>query len=281
VTIHPLAVVSPAARIGPGVRIGPFCVIEADVAIGAGCRLESRAVVKNGTSIGSNNFVMEGAVLGGLPQHIHMPENPGRVLIGSGNTIRENVTIHRALEHDKATVLGDNNLVMVNVHIAHDCQIGNHTILTNNVMLAGHLIVADRAYLSGAAAVHQFCRIGTLAMIGGQAHLVKDVPPYVTVDGLSSLVVGLNTVGLRRAGYDQEAIRELKLAYRVLYRSGLPWNQVLERLRVEFPTGPAAQFYAFCSATKRGITQERRLPPGATIKLPDAESEEVERRKVG
>lgn len=280
-TIHPLAVVSPAARIGPGVRIGPFCVIEADVAIGAGCRLESRAVVKNGTSIGSNNFVMEGAVLGGLPQHIHMPENPGRVLIGSGNTIRENVTIHRALEHDKATVLGDNNLVMVNVHIAHDCQIGNHTILTNNVMLAGHLIVADRAYLSGAAAVHQFCRIGTLAMIGGQAHLVKDVPPYVTVDGLSSLVVGLNTVGLRRAGYDQEAIRELKLAYRVLYRSGLPWNQVLERLRVEFPTGPAAQFYAFCSATKRGITQERRLPPGATIKLPDAESEEVERRKVG
>ena len=215
-------------------------------------------------------------------QHINMPENPGRLVIGSGNTIRENATIHRAMEPENVTRIGHNNLVMGNVHIAHDCQVGNHAIFTNNVMLAGHVTVEDRAFLSGAVGVHQFCRIGTLTMVGGQAHLTKDVPPYVTVDGLSSLVVGLNTIGLRRAGFDPESIGQLKAAYRVIYRSGLSWNAILERLRAEFPTGPAALFYEFCSATKRGIVQERRLPPGATIKLPEkTQSEPRRQRKVG
>ena len=156
---------------------------------------------------------------------------------------------------------------MVNAHVAHDCCVGNHTIMTNNVMLAGHITVGDRAYLSGGAAVHQFNRIGTLAMVGGQAHMVKDVPPYVTVDGLSSLVVGLNQVGLRRAGFDPDQIAHLKAAYRVIYRSGLIWTEILERLQADFSEGPAAEFYRFLSTTTRGITAERRLPPGATIKL--------------
>ena len=273
---YPSAAVDATARIGSDVQIGPFCVVESDVTIGERCVLEGHVTVKSGTALGADNHVFEGAVLGGLPQHVHVPERPGKVVIGSGNTIRENVTVHRSLDAEAATAIGNNNLLMVSAHIAHDCQVGNHTILTNNVMLAGHVIVEDRAYMSGAAGVHQFCRIGTLAMVGGQAHMVKDVPPFVTIDGLSSLVVGLNLVGLRRAGYTPEAIRQLKDAYRLIYRSGLTWAEVLKRLKVEFPEGPAARFYAFLSTTTRGIASERRAPPTATIKLhrdPDQQPE--------
>ena len=280
--IHCLAAVDPSAALAPDVRIGPFCVVESGVTIGPGCVLENHVVVKTGTTLGSHNHVFEGAVLGGLPQHVHMPQRPGRVLIGSGNTIRENVTVHRSLEADKATAVGDQNLLMAGAHIAHDCRLGNNTIITNNVLLAGHVTVEDRAYLSGAAAAHQFIRIGTLAMVGGQAHLVKDVPPYVTIDGLSSLVVGLNQIGLRRAGYRLEQVRQLKAAYRMIYRSGLAWAEILKRLKVEFPQGPAAEFYQFLSTTSRGITPERRLPPDATIKLRHAAPAEPQiRAKAG
>jgi UDP-N-acetylglucosamine acyltransferase len=278
VNIHPSAIVSPSAEIHSDVRIGPFCIVEAGVTIGSGCVLEGRVALKEGTSLGANNRVFEGAVIGGLPQHIHVPDQPGRVVIGAGNTIRENVTIHRALVPDHATTIGDNCLLMVNSHVAHDCRLGNSVIVTNNAMLAGHVHVDDRAYISGAAGIHQFCRVGTLAMVGGQAHLVQDVPPYVTVDGLSSLVVGLNKIGLRRAGHDQAAIQAIMAAYRVIYRSGLRWTEVLEQLRTSFPTGPASAFYEFLSTTARGIVSERRTPPGATIKLRDTEEAEPEVR---
>jgi UDP-N-acetylglucosamine acyltransferase len=218
--------------------------------------------------------VFEGAVLGGLPQHVHIPERPGQVIIGSDNVIRENVTVHRALEEHHATTIGDHCLLMVNSHVAHDCTIGNSVILTNNVMVAGHVAVGDRVFMSGASGIHQFCRIGTLAMVGGQAHLVQDVPPYVTVDGLSSLIVGLNLVGLRRAGYDQAKIQQLKAAYRLIYRSGLMWNQILETLQTDFAVGPASLFYEFLSSTKRGIVSERRVPPNATLKIKLREQEE-------
>jgi len=266
-SIHTLAAVAETAAIGSRVRIGPFCVVESNVTIGDGCILENGAVVRSGTTLGANNHVFEGAVLGGYPQHAHMPENPGRLVIGDGNTIRENVTIHRALASENVTIVGNHNLLMVNAHVAHDCCLGDHTIITNNVMLAGHVTVEDRAYLSGAAAVHQFCRIGTLAMVGGQSHTNRDVPPFVTVDGLSSLVVGLNKIGLRRAGFDQRQVRQIKDAYRVIYRSGLLWEPMLARLQSEFPDGPAAKFYEFLCTTTRGITPERRMPPRATLKL--------------
>jgi UDP-N-acetylglucosamine acyltransferase len=190
--------------------------------------------------------------------------------------IRENVTIHRALQPDHDTIVGDHCLLMVNIHVAHDCHLGNNVIVTNNAMLAGHVHVADRAYISGAAGVHQFCRIGTLAMVGGQAHLVQDVPPFVTVDGLSSLVVGLNKIGLRRAGYDSTTIQEIMAAYRTIYRNNLRWVDILEQLRTKFPTGPAAEFYEFLSTSARGIISERRAPPGATIKLRDTVEAESE-----
>jgi UDP-N-acetylglucosamine acyltransferase len=195
-------------------------------------------------------------------------------VIGSDNVIRENVTVHLALDERHTTTVGDNCLLMVNSHVAHDCTIGNNVILTNNVMVAGHVTVGDRVFMSGASGIHQFCRIGTLAMVGGQAHLVQDVPPFVTVDGLSSLIVGLNLVGLRRAGFDQAKIQQLKSAYRLIYRSGRMWNEILETLRTEFAHGPAAQFYEFLSTTKRGIVSERRVPPNATLKIKPREQEQ-------
>jgi UDP-N-acetylglucosamine acyltransferase len=266
-SIHPLALVSPKAHIGSHVEIGPLCIVEDEAVLGDGCVLESHVVIKRGTTLGTNNRVFEGAVLGGMPQHVHMPERPGRVTIGSGNTIRENVTIHRAMEEDHLTTLGDGCLLMANAHIAHDCRVGSQVIMTCGSMLGGHVTVADRVFISGGVAVHQFCRIGTLAMVGGQAHIVKDIPPFVTIDGQSSYVVGLNQVGLKRAGYDQKTIACLKAAYRLIYRSGMMWADMLDRLKEEFREGLAAEFYPFLSATKRGIIPERRMPPGATIKL--------------
>ena len=281
-SIHPSAIVSPSAKISPDVSIGPYCIVESGTSIGSGCTLESHVVVKEGTSLGPNNHVYEGAVIGGLPQHVQVPDRPGRVVFGEGNTIRENVTVHRALVFEHATTIGEGCMLMANTHVAHDCRLGNHVIVTNNAMLAGHVHVDDRAFISGAAGVHQFCRVGTLAMVGGQAHLVKDVPPYVTVDGLSTMVVGLNKIGLRRAGYDQTAIRELMAAYRVIYRSGLLWEELIEQLRIRFPNGPAALFHEFLSTSARGIVSERRAPPGATIKLRDVvEDEPAVRVKFG
>jgi UDP-N-acetylglucosamine acyltransferase len=278
--IHPLALVAPSARLGNHVQVGPFCVIEDDVTLGAGCVLESHVVIKSGTVLGDKNHIFEGAVVGGIPQHVNVPAEVGRVTIGSGNTIRENVTIHKAMQPDHRTVIGDHCLLMCNAHVAHDCRLGDHVILTNNVMLAGHVAVGSRAFLSGGAGVHQFCRIGTLAMVGGLAHISRDVPPFVTIDGQSSYVVGLNQIGLKRAGYDVKAIAHLKEAYRVIYRSGLVWKEILAQLAKEFPDGAAGEFLPFLTSSKRGITPERRMPPGSTIRIHAAEENEEEHRQA-
>ena len=272
--------VSHRACVAADVSIGPFCVVEDDVTIEEGCTLESSVVIKSGVTLGPNNRVFEGAILGGPPQHVHMPERPGRVVIGSGNVLREFVTVHRALEDDGLTIIGDNNLLMAGVHVAHDCRVGNNTILTNNVLLAGHVTVEDRAYLSGAAAVHQYCRIGTLAMVGGHARVNKDVPPFVTIDGGTTTAVGLNQIGLRRAGFSTQDIEQLKAAYRLIYRSNLTWNEILKELQRDFAEGPAAHYHQFFSATTRGILPERRLPPGATLKLRREEHESLPELRV-
>jgi UDP-N-acetylglucosamine acyltransferase len=277
--IHPLALVAPSANLGSDVQIGPFCVIEDDVTIGSGCILEGHSVVKSGTVLGERNHVFEGAVVGGIPQHTNVPAELGRVTIGSGNTIRENVTIHRAMHPDHETMIGDHCLLMCNSHVAHDCRLGDHVILTNNVMLAGHVTVGSRAFLSGGAGVHQFCRIGTLAMVGGLAHISRDVPPFVTIDGQSSYVVGLNQIGLKRAGHDSKSIARLKEAYRLIYRSGLVWKEILAQLQQQFTDGASAEFLPFLTSTKRGITPERRMPPGATIRI-HAEEQEEDRRQA-
>ncbi len=280
-SIHPLALVSPQARVGPGCVIGPFCVVEADVELGPGCVLESHVVIKQGSRVGANNHFHEGAIIGGTPQHVRHAGPFGTVEIGSGNTIREHVTIHRALHPGDCTRVGNNNYLMINVHIAHDCQVGSQTIMANNVMLAGHVSVEDGAYLSGAVAVHQYCRIGTLAMVGGQAHVNKDVPPFVTVDGLSSLVVGLNTIGLRRHGFSTQEIALLKQAYRLIYCSGLSWEELLRELKAQFPQEPACRFWQFLEGSSRGILNQRRVPRTTTIRLPQPETDQTQRRMAG
>lgn len=265
--IHPTAIIDPGSQIAASATVGPYCIIEGRSAIGEGCRLASHVVIKAGAKLGKKNEVYEGAVLGGRPQHVNAGERVGDLCIGDGNIIRENATINCGLEEGDCTLIGHNNMIMVNAHIGHDCLVGDHSIITNNAMIAGHVSIEDRAYISGAVGVHQFCRIGQLAMVGGQAHVSQDVPPFVMVDGISSQVVGLNRVGLRRNGYAREDIAQLKAAYRVIYRSDLPFDAIVNALRLEFSTGPAAAFHEFLQTTKRGYVRERRQPPKSSIRL--------------
>lgn len=278
--IHPLAIVSPQAVVGQGTTVGPFCIIEPDAVLGRQCTLASRVVIRSGTTLGDHCTVHEGAVVGGYPQHLHLPERQGRVIIGSHCTIRENCTVHRALKEESVTTIGEHCLLMVGAHVAHDCSVGPNVILANNVLLGGFVSVGDRAFISGAVAVHQFCRVGRLAMIGGCARVVQDVPPYVMVDGHSGLIVGLNLVGLRRNGYSAGDVTQLKAAYRAVYRRGLRWDDVLAALQQEFTSGPAADFHPFLSKGTRGFIQERRMPPNATLKLRRASDDEDEGRRL-
>ena len=283
-SIHPFAIVSERAHIGQGVSVGPFCVIEEGTVIGDGCTLASHVIVKEGTRIGSHNQICEGAVLGGRPQHLRAGQQVGTLEIGDANQVRENVTIHCGLAAGKSTVVGSHNLIMVSAHVGHDCQIGSHTILANNVMLGGHVTVEDFAYLSGAVAVHQFCRIGQHAMVGGQAHLTQDVPPYVMVDGASSRVVGLNRIGLRRRQFSDAEMLQIKMAYRAIYRSGLRWEELIELLQSRYAQGRAAAFHSFLCVSQRGIIQERRGSRMATLKLTGAPQDgeaSQELRKAG
>lgn len=266
-SIHSLSVISPQAQIAEDVEIGPFSVIEAGVVIGRGTRIASHVVIRKDTVLGEENEICERAVLGGLPQHLNTPERPGPLRIGSRNVIRENVTIHRSLYEDGFTRVGNGCLLMVGSHVAHDCRLEDGVILTNNVLLGGHVEIGCKAYLAGAAAVHQFCRVGRLAMVGGMARVHQDVPPFVTLDGGTQMVVGLNRVGLRRGGFDREQLKQLKAAYKVIYRSGQRWTEILENLESQFTHGPAAEFLPFFRSGKRGFVQERRAPPGATVRL--------------
>jgi len=255
--ISPFAVVSPDAQIGKNVEVGHFCLIESGVTIGDGCKLDSHVVIKSGVIIGENNQFGNGSVIGGTPQHISALPPFGQIRIGDGNVFREYVTVHRSLKESGTTVIGNENYLMVNAHVAHDCIIGNNNILVNNVMLGGHVVVANRVMLGGGAAVHQNCRVGSLAMVGGQAHIVQDVPPFVTVDGLSSRIVGLNLIGLRRGGRTSEDIKTLKGAYFTLYRSNLTWKEMLQFFQDNYSTGPVAELTQFLLTTKRGIIRER------------------------
>jgi UDP-N-acetylglucosamine acyltransferase len=260
-------VVSAQAELGQEIEIGPFCEVAAGAVLGDGCRLMARASIKEDVTLGVNNVVGEAAVIGGRAQHVHNGPVGGRLVIGHHNQIREFCTMHRAFKPGDVTLVGDHNLFMVGAHVAHDCRVGSNIIVVNNALLGGHVVVEDRAFISGAVAIHQFCRVGLNAMVGGHTKIVQDVPPYVTVDGFPPAVVGVNKVGLRRAGYTAEDLQQLKNAYRLIYRRGLRWTEVLEALAAEFPTGPAARFREFFLTGTRGFTPERRVPRGATLKF--------------
>jgi UDP-N-acetylglucosamine acyltransferase len=282
--IHPTAVVSPRAVVHSSVELGPFSIVEADAVIGQGCKLAGRSTVKSGTMLGRDVVVGEGAVLGGMPQHISPPEHPGRVIIGERTVIRENVTVHRAMNPEGETRIGVDCLLMAGAHVAHDCRVGNRVILTNNVLLGGHVQVGDRAVLGGAVAVHQHCRVGRLAMIGGCARVVQDVPPFVLTDGAGGMIVGLNRIGLRRSGMDRSEIEELKHAYRLIYRQGLPFEQMITALERAFASGPATEFAEFFKSSKRGFVQERRSPPKVALRLhpaaDDADDDTIELKRL-
>ena len=271
--IHTSAIVSNDAQIGADVEIGPFCIVESDTKIGDRTKLVGHVTIKKGTVIGSENMICEGAVLGGLPQHTRAPERIGGLRIGDRNTIREHVTIHRAMHEGHDTTIGDDCLIMVGAHIAHDGCIGSRVILTNGVMLGGHVQVGDRACLGGNAAVHQFCRIGRLAMVGGCTKVVQDLPPFVLTDGGTAMIVGLNRVGLQRAGLTRAEILELKAAYRVIYREGLTFQAMVESLEQRFPSSIAAEFAEFFRTGSRGFIQERRSPPKVALRIHPAVDE--------
>jgi len=273
VKIHPTAIISDEAKIADDVEIGPFCIIESGVTIGSGCVLMARVSVKKGVTLGENNILHEGVVLGGKPQHICSHGDYGGVVIGNGNTFRENCTVHCAMYPEKNTILGDENFLMVNAHVAHDCVIGSHVIITNNAMLAGHVHVGDRANISGGVAIHQFCQIGMYAMVGGNSHIVQDVLPFVNVDGGSSLVVGVNLIGLRRAGVSNAEIKRIREAYHLLYEEKRTMRENIDLLREHFPDGLAAQYAEFLTTSQRGFTAERRAS-GKSLKLVRVEESE-------
>ena len=265
--IHPSAFVSPQAEIGANVEIGPFCIVEPGAVVGDNCQLSSHVCIKTGTTLGRDNHVGEGTVLGGFGQYKGKQPVAGSLVIGDRNVFREHVTVHRAMTENEQTVLGNDCLLMVGSHIAHDCRVGSDVILTNGVMLGGHVEVGDRACLGGNAAVHQFCRIGRLAMVGGCTKVVQDVPPFVLTDGPSALIVGLNRVGLKRAGFGNDEIMQLKSAYRLIYRRGLTFADTLSSLKEEFPLGVASEFARFFETGDRGFVQERRSPPRIALRV--------------
>lgn len=274
--IHPTAVISPEATIGDSVEIGPFCIVESGVEIGDRCQLHPHVSIKTGTKLGTENEVGEGTVLGGLGQYKGKAPQPGTLVVGDRNVFREHVTIHRAMHTGGETVLGNDCLLMVGSHIAHDCRVGNDVILTNGVMLGGHVEVGNRACLGGNAAVHQFCRVGRLAMVGGCTKVVQDVPPFVLTDGPGSLIVGLNRVGLKRAGLNRDEIMQLKAAYRLIYRQGLTFDDTIKALRKNFPLGIASEFAQFFETGQRGFVQERRSPPRVALRVHPAVDDAVD-----
>lgn len=282
--IHETAVVSSEARLGVNVSIGAFSVIEAGVTLDDDCQVASHVVIKSGTTLGVNCEVAEGAVLGGRPQHLQAGNEVGRLRIGNHNVIREYVTIHRALKPEDTTHVGHRNLFMANSHVGHDSDLGDHIIVANNVMIAGHVVVDDRVYLGGAAGIHQFCRIGQYAMVGGQAHVSQDVPPFVMLDGVTTKIVGLNRVGLRRSGFSVAELADLKAAYRIIYRAGLTRDEALAKLTRQFPEGPAAEFHEFLADSQRGVVQERRATHAVSVSFPTSETPSTadqEMRKAG
>src|SRR3990172_6179185 len=238
--ISSTAIVSPRAKIAENVTIGRFCIIEDDVEIGAGTVLDSHIVIKRYTALGENNHLHMGVLLGSDPEDKHFTGRDRSYLrIGNNNIFREYSTASRGTPPESATIIGDDNYIMIGVHLAHNNRLGNNIVVCNNCSLAGYVEVEDGAFLSGGVVVHQFSRIGRLAMIGGNTRVNLDVPPFFLASDFNFTARGLNLVGLRRAGIGWEAIQQLKVAYRLLYRSQLPLESALERIEREVPTEEA------------------------------------------
>ena len=253
-SIHPTAIIGTRVQLGDGNEIGPGCVLEDGAVIGSRNKLWMHVYIGPGTTIGDENHLHMGAVLGHLPQDLTYSGEPSFTKIGHRNTIREYVTIHRGTQPGTSTVIGDGNFLMANAHIAHNCQVGSKTILVNLATLAGYCVVEDEALLSGMVVVHQFTRIGRLAMVSGLSAVNKDVPPYMLCAGRRAVIHGLNVVGMRRTGIPAPVREEIKRAYKLLYREGRSVPSALEAIERECGSEEVRGLVAFVKASKRGIS---------------------------
>lgn len=250
--IHSSAMVSPGAEIDPTADIGAGVVIEEGAKIGADVKIYPYAYICGGTQIGENTTIHMGAVIGHEPQDHSYKGEKSFTRIGKNNIIRENVTIHRGSTEGSATVVGDNNMLMVQCHLGHNCEIENNVIIANGALLAGHVKVESGVFISGNVVFHQFARIGRLAMIGGFTGVNKDVPPFMLVRGPST-IRGLNLVGLRRAGIPREAIKELKEAFSLIYKSGMDLGAALAKIKETLHSEQIGHLVSFIEGSKRGI----------------------------
>jgi UDP-N-acetylglucosamine acyltransferase len=252
--IHPTAIVSPKAELAEGVEIGPFAIIGERCVVGPGCHIAARATLESDVTLGSGVRVGIGSVLGGIPQDLKFGGEHTTVEIGDNTVIREYVTVNRGTSQSLKTSVGSKCLLMSYVHLAHDCHLGNGVILGNTVQLAGHVTIDDRAILSGLSGVHQFARIGRNAFIGGCSRVSKDIPPFLKAVGNPIRLYGLNSVGLRRSGFPDEVIRELKRAYRLFFRSDLNLSQAMARADTELEMFPeVSELIRFVEGSGRGV----------------------------
>mgnify|MGYP001266712978 FL=1 len=254
--IHPTAVIQEGARIGEGCRIGPYCVIGPNVILGTECELHSHVVIDGHTEIGSENTFYPFASIGLRTQDLKWDRGTTWTRVGSNNTFREYVTVHSATADGDATVIGSHNNLLAYTHVAHDCQLGDHIIMSNVGTLAGHVIVEDRAIVGGLAAVHQFCRIGTMSIIGGCSKVVQDVPPYMMVDGNPAATRTLNKEGLKRNGVNEDTQKSMRQAYRILFRSEQTFTNAVKQVRADVATSPELEhLLAFIESSERGIAK--------------------------
>jgi len=258
--IHPTAIIHPKAKLDATVQVGPFVVIDAGVELGADCIVGPHVYLTGLTTAGTENRFHAGCVIGDAPQDLKYKDEPTRLRIGSRNVFREHTTIHRSTKPDAETVIGSHNFFMANSHVAHNCSIGDHVILANGALLGGHAVVQDGAFISGNCLVHQFCRVGALALMRGGAAISKDLPPYC-VALRENEICGLNVIGLRRAGFSAEARMGLKRLYHLLFRGGKNLREALAGAREQFTGEAAKKILEFIAEAGRGVCADKGRAP--------------------
>jgi UDP-N-acetylglucosamine acyltransferase len=271
--IHPTAVIHPKAQLDSTVQVGPYAVIDEHVLLGPNCRVGPHVYLTGHTRIGANNRFYAGCVIGEAPQDVKYNDEPTELRMGDNNLVREGATIHRSAKLGEATVVGSNNFLMVNSHLGHNVILGNHIILANGALLAGHVEVGDRVFISGNCLVHQFCRIGTLALMQGGSAISRDLPPY-TVARWGNGICGLNTVGLRRAGLSAEERLELRELYLKLFRSGKNMSDIMAGARKTFTSAASRILIDFVASSKRGVCRDVSMMARSGEKMDDARDDE-------
>ena len=253
--IHPTAIIHPKARLDCTVQVGPYAIIDEGVEIGRDCVVGPQVYLTGLTTIGAQNRFYVGCVIGEAPQDLKYNGEPTRLRIGDGNVFREHVTVHRSNKTAEETVIGSRNFLMANSHVAHNCRLGDQVIVANGALLAGHVTIEDRAFVSGNCVIHQYVRVGMLALMQGGSAISKDLPPYTVARGDNG-ICGLNTVGLRRAGLTPAERLELKKLYRMLFRDGQNLRAAVVSARAKFSSAPAKVMLDFLAGSKRGVCRD-------------------------